>query len=471
MKLWYIAVPTLPLERAVTETLNVAPSSETPAASVPRAVKTPPASRIPKVLQGVGFAVNRQWLTWYAARRFGSVFTLHMPVFGPTVFVTDPQLVKQLFTANTAEVGNIQPNLSRILGPGSVFALDGVEHKRRRRLLTPPFHGKSVKNYERIFEEETLRESASWPEGREFETLDPMMRVTLNTILRAVFGADGEQLDELRRIIPPWVTLGSRLAVLPLPSRTYGRFSPWGKLTRYRRTYDETIDRLIAKVKADPDFESRDDVLTLLLRSTYEDGSTMSNREIGDELLTLLAAGHETTAATLAWAFERVTRHPAVLEKLVAEAATDDNEYRQAVILEVQRSRTVIDFAGRHVYADGFQLGEWTVPRGYSMVVPINQLHSGDEAFEHPERFDPQRFIDNKPSALSFMPYGGGTRRCVGAVFANVEMDVVLRTVLRHFVLDTTTAPDEKLFNRGVAYQPKAGGRVVLRRRTRALGG
>lgn len=446
-------------------------TAEAPAvAPVAQLVKTPPGPRLPKLLTGAAFAINRQAVVRWAVRRYGPVFTYDAPVFGRTVVVTDPHLVKQMFTANTDDVGNVQPNLSRILGPGSVFALDGADHKRRRRLLTPPFHGRSIKNYERIFEEETLREAASWPEGVEFETVDPMMRITLNTILRAVFGADGEQLDELRRIIPPWVTLGSRLAVLPLPSRTYGRFSPWGRLARYRRTYDAVIDRLIAKVKADPDFESRDDVLTLLLRSTYEDGTTMSNRDIADELLTLLAAGHETTAATLAWVFERVTRHPDVLARLVEEAATDDNEYRQAVLLETQRARTVIDFAGRHVYAREFQLGEWTVPRGYSMVVPINQLHDDTAAFANPERFDPQRFIDNKPSALSFLPFGGGTRRCVGAVFANVEMDVVFRTVLRHFIIDTTTAPDEKLFNRGVAYQPKAGGRVVLRRRASVLG-
>jgi cytochrome P450 len=383
--------------------------------------------------------------------------------------VANPQLAKQLFTANPDDVGNIQPNLSRVLGPGSVFALDGRDHKRRRRLLTPPFHGKSIKNYERIFEEETLREAASWPEGQQFETLEPMMRITLNAILRAVFGADGEQLDELRRIIPPWVTLGSRLAVLPSPSRSYGRFSPWGRLARYRRDYDAVVDRLIDAVKADPNFEQRDDVLALLLRSTYEDGSAMSRRDIADELLTLLAAGHETTASTLAWAFERTTRHPEVLAKLEAEAATDGNEYRQAAILEIQRVRTVIDFAGRHVYAPTFELGEWVIPKGYSITVAINQMHGRTDEFLDPDRFDPQRFIGYRPSA-SFIPFGGGTRRCVGAVFANVEMDVVLRTVLRHFAVEPTETPDEKIHSRGVAYTPKSGGRVVMRRRAVPLG-
>ena len=441
---------------------------ETAAVAAP-AVNLPPSPRMPKFLQAVGFMLSRRMMVERISRRHGEVFTLRVPVFGDIVTVADPQVAKQLFNANTDDVGNIQPNLSRILGSGSVFALDGAEHKRRRRLLTPPFHGKSIKNYEVIFEEETLKEAASWPDGREFESLEPMMRITLNAILRAVFGADGEQLDELRRIIPPWVTLGSKLAVMPAPSSTYGPFTPWGRLASYRRRYDAVIDRLIDSVTADPNFENRDDVLTLLLRSTYEDGSAMSRHDISDELLTLLAAGHETTAATLAWALERVTRHPAVLERLVEEAGSGGNEYRQATLLEVQRARTVIDFAGRHVYAPTFELGGWVIPQGYSVFVAIDHIHGRSEDFDEPERFDPQRFEGKRPSTFAFIPFGGGTRRCVGAAFANVEMDVVLRTLLRHFVIETTTAPDEKIHSRGVAYTPKAGGRVVLHRRPTPL--
>jgi cytochrome P450 len=302
-------------------------------------------------------------------------------LFGRLVVVADPQLAKELFTANPDDVGNIQPNLSRVLGSGSVFALDGAEHRKRRRLLTPPFHGRSIKNYEKIFEEETLRETANWPEEQAFPTLEPMMRITLNAILRAVFGAEGDQLDELRRIIPPWVTLGSRLALLPAPSRTYGRFSPWGRLADYRRRYDEVIDRLIQQLSAGPNFETREDILSLLLRSTYEDGSSMSPRDIADELLTLLAAGHETTASTMGWIFERISRHPTVLERLVAEADTDENQYRQATILETQRVRTVIDFAPRRVYATDFTLGDWTIPQGYSVVASLVQMHESADAF------------------------------------------------------------------------------------------
>ena len=399
------------------------------------------------------------------ARRYGNVFVINFPIFGRVVVVGEPELAKQIFTTSPEELGNIQPNLSRMFGSGSVFALDRDDHRRRRRLLAPPFHGKSMKNYESIIEEETLRETAGWPEGRPVATLPSMMHITLNAILRAVFGADGAELDELRRLIPPWVTLGSRLAALPKPARTYGRFSPWGRLAEWRRQYDVVINKLIAAERADPNFEDRTDVLALMLRSTYDDGSIMSRKDIGDELLALLAAGHETTAATLGWAFERIIRHPDLLAALVDEADNGGNELRQATILEVQRVRTVIDFAGRRVYPPVFQLGEWTIPRGHSMIVSIAQIHDDPNVFPEPERFDPQRYIGTKPSSFAWIPFGGGTRRCVGAAFANMEMDVVLRTVLRHFTIETTSAPGERWHCRGVAYTPKDGGRIVVRRR------
>ena len=257
----------------------------------PLAVRVPPATRMPKFLQGVGFAISRRGMMQRLARRYGDVYTLHLPMYGRVVVVGDPKLAKRIFTTSPEELGNIQPNLSRLFGSGSVFALDRDDHRRRRRLLAPPFHGKSMKNYETIIEEETLRETAKWPEGQPFATLPSMMHITLNAILRAVFGADGAELDELRRLIPPWVTLGSRLAAMPKPERNFGRFSPWGRLAEWRRQYDIVIDRLIAAERADPNFADRTDVLALMLRSTYEDGSAMSRNDIGDELLTLLAAG------------------------------------------------------------------------------------------------------------------------------------------------------------------------------------
>jgi cytochrome P450 family 138 len=431
----------------------------------PAATKLPPVAPIPKVVQGIGFAMSRRSMMRRLSRRYGSVVALRLPMWGRVIAVSDPELAKQIFTTSPDELGNIQPNLSRLFGTGSVFGLEGDEHRRRRRLLAPPFHGKSMKNYESIIEEETLREIAGWQQGESFATLPPMMRITLNAILRAVFGAGGAELDELRQLIPPWVTLCSRLAALPKPKRNYGRFSPWHRLDQWRRQYDNVIDTLIAAERADPNFAQRTDVLALLLRSTYDDGSAMSHKDIGDELLTLLAAGHETTASTLAWAFERISRHPDLLAGLVEEADNGGNELRQATILEVQRARTVIDFAGRHVYPETYQLGEWLIPRGYSIIVGIAQLHDNPDLFPDPGRFDPQRFIGTKPSALSWVPFGGGTRRCVGAAFANMEIDVVLRTVLRRLTIETTDAPDEPWHCRGVAFTPKDGGRIMVRKR------
>jgi cytochrome P450 family 138 len=438
---------------------------DTQAAPTAPAIKLPPALRMPKALQGAAFAISRRAIMHRMARRHGDVFMLNVPLYGRVVVVANAKLAKQVFTTSPEVLGNIQPNLSRVLGSGSVFGLDGDDHRQRRRLLAPPFHGKSIKNYETIIEEETLREIAGWPAGTPFATLPSTMRITLNAILRAVFGAEGAELDELRRIIPPWVTLGSRLAQLPKPPRTFGRYSPWGRMAEWRRRYDAILDKLIAAERADPHFENRNDVLALMLRSTYEDGSAMSRKDIGDELLTLLAAGHETTASTLGWAFERLSRHPDVLAGLVTEADTQDNALRQATILEVQRTRTVIDATGRHVYAPIYELGEWVIPRGYSIIVSISRLHADPEIFPDPDRFDPQRFVGAKPPSFAWIPFGGGARRCVGAVFANMEMDVVLRTVLRHFIIETTTAPGEKYHSRGIAYTPKDGGKITVHRR------
>jgi cytochrome P450 family 138 len=427
--------------------------------------KLPPAVPLPKVIQGAGFTTMRIWMMQRAARRYGPVFTINIPIFGRTVVVADPALVRQVFTASTDDLINIQPNLSRFMGPGCVFALDHAEHRGRRKLLTPPFHGRSIKNYEQLIEEETLREAASWPVGQEFRMLEPMMRITLNVILRAVFGADGVELDRLRQIMPPWVTRGSRLARLPQPRGAFAEFGPWGKFAATRREFDTIVGKLIARAEADPDFEDRTDILSLMLRSTYDDGTSMSHQDISDELVALLTAGHETTASTLAWAFERLRRHPELVAALTKEADGDDNELRQATILEVQRGRTVIDLAGRHVDAPAFELGEFHIPHGYSIIVSIRQLHANPDAFPDPDRFDPSRFVGTRPPTFAWVPFGGGTRRCIGAAFANTEMDVVLRTVLRHFVLDSTADPDEKVHGRGVAFTPKKGGRVVLRRR------
>lgn len=314
--------------------------------------------------------------------------------------------------------------------------------------------------YEKIVEEETVRELASWPEGRAFATLPSMMRITLNAILRAVFGAEGAEFAELRALLPPFVTLGSRLAVLPISKK--GRLNPWRRFERLRREYDAIVDRLIAKARADERLDERDDVLALMLQSRYDDGAELSREEIADQLLALLTAGHETTATTLAWAVERLRRHPGVLREL-AEAT--DSKLLDATILEVQRTRPVIDLTARQVKQDGFRLGPWTLPKGYVVLVSIALIHDDDTLFPHAATFDPHRFSGARPDLYQWIPFGGGTRRCIGAAFATMEMTVVLRTLLRDFTLELTTEADERWHSRGVAYAPAKGGRAVVRRR------
>jgi cytochrome P450 len=445
----------------MTETANVVeqdPSTDQP-------IKRPPALPVPKALQGFAFAGFRRLMVTKAYKRNGRVIEFNLPFFGKTVLVSDPALIRTVFMASTDDLTNVKPNLSRIFGPGSIFALDRGEHRARRKLLAPPFNGQSIKNYEKVIEEETLRESANWPQGEEFRTLEPMNRITLNVILRTVFGADGVELDYLRGIVPPFAKLGSRLATLPEPPLRLKRFGPWARMDEFRRNFDRTVFTLIDKAEADPYFDDRTDILALMMRSRYEDGSAMSRQDIADELLTLVGAGHETTASTLGWAFERLRRHPDVVAKLVEEVDADGSELRQATILEIQRARTVIDFAGRNVASPSFQLGEWNLPKGHNIVISLADLHENAELFPDPKRFDPYRFVGNRPPAFAWVPFGGGTRRCLGAAFANTEMDVVLRTILRHFVIETDNARDEKMHFRGIAYTPRDGGRVVMHRR------
>jgi cytochrome P450 len=397
--------------------------------------------------------------------RYGDAFTIHAPVFGRALVVSDPAEIKQLFQTGTDIAENIEPNLGRILGPASMFALQGEAHRAQRKLLVPPFHGRRLAAFEQIVEDETVREMAGWTEGRAFPVMPSTMRITLNAILRAVFGAEGAEFARLRDLLPRMVSLGARLAVVPLPQVDLGRWSPWGRFWRMRREYDAVVNRLIDKAASGEALGERNDVLAMMLQSRYDDGSPMTRGEIADQLLTLLAAGHETTATTLAWVVERLRRHPSVLHELVAEVDAGGKELREATITEVQRVRPVIDFVGRQIKVDGFQLGRWTVPKGLNVLASITLIHDDEAVFPNPRAFDPYRFTSARPDLYRWIPYGGGTRRCLGAAFANMEMNVVLRTMLRDFTLVPTSEPDERWRSRGVANAPGKGGLTVVHRR------
>jgi cytochrome P450 len=429
-------------------------------------VTLPPGSTAPRFVQGARAFVSPLRLMRKRRARYGSAFTVNVPVFGRAVVISDPAEVKQLFMTSPDIADNLDLNLGRVLGPNSFFAISGDKHRQQRKLLVPPFHGRRLRAYEDIVEEEAMREMATWPEGSEFATLGSTMRITLNVILRAVFGADGAELDELRVVLPKMVTLGSRLAVLPVPRTDLGRWSPWGRAFGYRREYDAIVDRLIDAARRDPGLDARNDVLALMVQSRYDDGTEMSRAEIADQLLTLLAAGHETTATTLAWAVERLRRHPEILRRLTEEVDEGGSRLREATILEIQRTRPVIDRTARQVRAPMMELGRWTLPRGQVVMVSIYLIHNNETLFPDPSRFDPDRFLDARPDTYEWIPFGGGVRRCIGAAFANMEMNVVLRTLLRDYTLEPTGEPGERWHSRGIAYCPAKGGRAVVRRRT-----
>ncbi|GAB3225632.1 cytochrome P450 [Mycolicibacterium hippocampi] len=433
-------------------------------------VRLPPGPRVPKLIQGAAVLALRYGSIAALGRRYGSTFTLQLPVFGETVVISDPVLVKDLFSTSRDLVGRPQNNLGGdVLGPGSIFNLEGDELLARRKLLLPPFNGKNMRGYETITEQEVLREMQSWPEGVEFETLEPMMRITLNTILRAVFGAEGDELDELRVLIPAAVEFGSKIALLPsFVRRDLGPWSPGGKFAQYRSRMDEVCRSLIADARSDPNFTERGDVLSLLLQARYDDGSSIPDPYVVDELLTMLVAGHETTSTQLAWTIERIRRHPELLRRLTEEVDAGGSELMQATIAESQRTRPVLTAALRRARTR-IRLGEWVIPEGDTIMASTQLAMAAAESFPDPEVFDPDRFVGKPPNPFAWIPFGGGMMRCIGASFATMEMDITLRTMLREFRLEPTDEADEKPHSRGVTVTPGRGGRAVVHRRKHAV--
>jgi cytochrome P450 len=292
-----------------------------------------------------------------------------------------------------------------------------------------------------------------------------MNRIALNVILRALFGVEEPEFAELREILPSFMKLGSVMAFAPRPPFRTGRHSPWGKLDESRRAIDRIIFALIDRAEADPTLSERRDILALLMRSRCDDGTAISRMDISDELLTLIAAGHESSTGALGWLFERLRRHPDVVTELVGEVDEGGSEFRRATISESLRARTVLDTVGRRVRSPNFDLGGWRIPQGRTVIVRLADIHENPEIYPHPERFDPNRFLGTKPAPQTWLPFGVGSRRCVGAEFVSAEMDIVLRTVLQNFRIQTDAAPDEKVHFRGVTHTPKLGGLITVNRR------
>ena len=439
-------------------------------------VRLPPGPRIPKPVQAIRFLVSNHGMYAAIARRYDSaIITVNLPRAGHAVVIGDPVLAKDLFSSSTDLIERPTSgggSLGDAFGPGSMFSLAGDRLLARRKVVVPHFHGKRMRSYEPIIEEEVMREIATWPEGREFEALPPMTRITLGAILRAVFGAEGLALDELRDMLPAMVTVACLvLALPPTLRRDLGPWSPWGRHLRSRRRFDAIVDALIAAARVDPALDERSDVLALLVRSRYENGESVPDRHIADELFTLVASGHETTAGSMAWAVERISRHPQLLSRLTEEADAGGSELRQATIWEVQRTRPVLDSFVRRTKTR-IRLGEWVIPENTNLMVSIRLAHDREESFTDATSFNPDRFLGGAPKPATWIPFGGGINRCVGAAFANMEMDITLRTMLRELRFAPTDAPGEGGRWRGVATVPERGARaVVYRRSAEALSG
>jgi cytochrome P450 len=432
-------------------------------------VRLPPGPRLPKTVQGIAFLAATHGLFGALGRRYGSAFTVNLPVAGQAVVISDPILIKDVFSASSdlIERPTGSGHLGEAFGPGSTFSLAGDELLARRKLVLPPFHGKRMRSYEHIIEDEVMREIANWPEGREFKTLQPMMHITLNAILRAVFGAEGPALDELRGLLPPMVALVGPFVLLPPILRSdLGPWSLGGRFLRYRRRFDAVIDSLIADARADPALEERSDVLALLLQARYDNGEPIPDRHIADELLTLVVSGHETTSSALAWTVERLRRHPSLLSRLTEEVDAGGSELRQTTIWEVLRIRSVLDGTTRRT-KKRIRLGDWVLPENTQVILSIRVAHASEESFPDAASFNPDRFVGaSAPKPFVWIPFGGGVNRCIGAAFANMEMDVTLRTLLRELRFAPTDARGERRHWRGVATAPGRGGRAVVYRRT-----
>ena len=429
-------------------------------------VRLPPGPRLPKVIQGIAVYAARYESIAAMGKRYGPTFTLNIPLAGQTVVVSDPVLVKDLFTTGRDLIGRPKNNLgANILGEGSIFNLEGEELLARRKLLMPPLQGKYLESYAVITEEEVRREMATWPEGREFATISSMNRITLNTILRTVFGAEGPALEELRTLIPAAVKLGAGVALLPRGiQRDFGPWSLGRKFAEYRKRLDDLSASLMAEARSDPDFEKRNDVLSLLLQARDDNGQPISDKHITDELLTLLVAGHETTSTQLAWAVERIRRHPEVLAKLVEEVDAGGSKYRLATIAEVQRTRPVLTAAIRRTRTR-IKMGEWVIPEDATVMASTQLAMAAEESFPDARAFKPERFVDQAPNPFAWIPFGGGIMRCIGASFATMEMDVTLRTLLQEFRLEPITAAGERPRGGAVTVSPGRGGRALVYRR------
>lgn len=435
----------------------------------------PPGPRGPAVLQSLRLLLRPIDFLDHCLRRYGDVFTLRFVGMGDLVYVADTETVKEIFTgdASVFHAGEANEVMEPVLGSRSVLLLDEDEHLRERRLLLPPFHGDRVRRYRELVGEITAAEVGRWPRGRPFSLRPRMQAITLEVILRAVFGIrEAERLDRLRVLLPKMLDHGTVVVWMPFLRRDLGPGSPWRRFVRVRAEVDRLLLDEIRRRRGAADLQERDDVLSMLLQARGEDGEPMSEKELRDELMTLLLAGHETTATGLAWAFERLTRTPRVMSRLQESlAGEEDDSYVDAVAKETLRARPVVYDVARKLAAPARVRG-WELPAGAYVVPSITAIHLLKGIYEEAEEFRPERFLDgDQPDSYAWIPFGGGRRRCIGAAFATMEMKAVLREVLTRVEVRAPDPRPERIRLHNVTLVPAKGARVLVADRVSAAPG
>ena len=421
-----------------------------------------PGPREPPVVQTLCWLLRPISFLESCRRRYGDTFGVTFLGFRtPLVMLSDLEAIRALYS--NREHG-LPPGrtlaLLPILGPGSLLLLEGSEHLARRRLMLPPFHGERMRAYEAVVRDVVARDVETWPLGEPFAIHPRMQQVTLEVILRAVFGVtDAERrahlADRVGRLLADSASAGLQFAVLL--SRRFTRSpDPLTRLQQLRREIDALLDVEIAERRADP----REDILSMLVAARFEGGEPMDDAEIRDQLMTLLLAGHETTATGLAWTFDLLVRHPAVLERLVAAVDGGETAYVRAVVSEALRLRPVVPLAGRRLAAP-LRVNGYELPPGTDVTPAIWLAHTRADRYPEPFAFRPERFLDGAPATSAWVPFGGGVRRCIGAAFAEMEMRVALTEILRRVSLRAAGPHAERVARRNVTFSPAKGTRVV----------
>jgi cytochrome P450 len=429
----------------------------------------PPGPAMPPALQTLGFVARPLPFLERARARHGRRFTIRLVGAPPFVLLSDPEQVREVFTTppDVLHPGEGTRVLEPVVGPNSVLLLDGDRHLAQRRLMLPAFHGEKMAALSALVGDVAEREVAAWPVHEKLALHPRLQALTLEVILRAVFGLKpGERLEALRRSLTALLDLAGRpmSIVTPLQRSIAGR-GPWARLLAVRATVDEQLFALVDERRAGGD--EGDDVLTMLLAARHEDGSPMSRQELRDELVTLLVAGHETTASQLSWAFERLPRERRVLRRLVAAVDAGDETYLTATVQETLRRRPVLPNVAPRLIRKPVTVGGWDYEPGACLVPNAYLLHHDAAVYDDPYAFRPERFLDEPPGTYTWIPFGGGRRRCLGASFAMLEMHVVLRAVLhRHDLVAGSDGP-ELARRRAITISPRGAATTVLRPRVR----